>query len=354
MNDVYTYYPDNFKDQFYFLSDEAVKIREYLSSLKEPDINNNNNINVQLNNSIYNYPELAQKVAVLTGKSQHYKNICVMLQTDEALKVILALLYKGFGWRNEIYETFNISSNLYVQNTLHTLHSLDLLTKSGGTELNDIFYDALLKIKNFNIGGGMQKAEIYYINEQFLKFCSLLKDLFEHKAKTSYSFINSLDKIIRDARWFNRELNKILDIELSLNRRGRVSNGVYYETETIKRKKFNLEIQKASSKSTDLVTIQSKEIQLFNKNNVSRKPIISHNGRLITEEDLKRKIHEYEEFERAPTIIGNQELPHEESIFDSGVYLSRTGRAEYVSISKQSPEKAIDMFFDQLGRYPSN
>ena len=55
---------------------------------------NNNNKNCPLNSTMFNFDELAQKIAVLTKKSQKYDLIVKMLKTDDALKIIIVLLIK--------------------------------------------------------------------------------------------------------------------------------------------------------------------------------------------------------------------------------------------------------------------
>jgi len=373
--------PQRYSHQLYFFGEESKSIIDYFYNLIEVDINNNNNTNGHLEEYVYNYAELAQKIAVLTKNSKHYNNILSMLQTDEALKVIVALLFKGFGWRNEIYETFNISSKLYVETTLGTLQKISLLNKEKGIKLNHIFYEALTKIKNVSLGGALSQADLFFINEDFIKFCSLVKDLFEFKARTSESFKFSLKSIIEDSQHFVQQLDFIIDEELNQTSRKHFARGVHYETETIKAKQMKKDLKKAVAE-IKLERLEAKEQQnllsnqeagqlalvresnnalaLIPKNELSsdienfrktRKATAFYNGQECNvDEILAAQAKRDKEIENTETIIGKPEMATEKSIFDNGVYLSKAAREEWEESSKpKSAEQEVDDLFASMG-----
>lgn len=373
--------PARYSHQLYFFGEDSNSIRQYFQDLIKVAINNNINTNGHLEEYVYNYAELAQKIAVLTKNSKHYNNILSMLQTDEALKVIVALLFKGFGWRNEIYETFNISSKLYVETTLGTLQKISLLNKEKGIKLNHLFYEALTKIKNVNLGGSLSQADLYFINGDFIKFCSLVKDLFEFKARTSESFKFSLKSIIEDSQHFNDELDRIIDEESNQTSRKHFANGVYYETETIKSRQMKKDLKKAiaelkveqleakeqqnllsSSEAGQLAIYResnnalalipknelSSDIQKFKK---TRKPTSLYNDQECNAEQIFDELKKQDqEIEKAETIIGKPEMAFEKSIFDNGIYLSVAAIEEWEQDSKpKTAEQEVDDLFASMG-----
>lgn len=325
--------------QLYFFTEEATKVREYFQSLNKVDINDNNN-DVQEKQRKYNYEELAQKICVLSGHSQHYKSILSMIKTKEALKVIVALLFKGFGWKNEIYEDFNIASNVYVQNTLSTLHNLDLLYKEKGVKINQIYFEALEKMKGNNLRVSLHQAELYFINEDFIKFCSLLTDLFESKAKRSKSFRFSIGTVVNDSKNFLEKLDEIMDEELNLNERKKISpDGIVYYTETIKSKQFKKDMKKAiaelklerleAKEKQNLLTDQEKgQLALVRQSNnalvlyqgeeeedwlkkfkKTKKATITYNGEEVDEAQLMQKIAEKDKIiENTPLECGDLDV----------------------------------------------
>lgn len=372
--------PQRYSHQLYFFREESNKIRQYFEDLNLVTISNNNNTNGNLDEYVYNYAELAQKIAVLTKNSQHYNNIISMLKTDEALKVIVALLFKGFGWTNEIYESFNISSRLYVENTLGTLQKINLLNKEKGIKLNPIFYEALEKIKTTNLRNKLSQANLFFINEDFIKFCSLVKDLFEFKVRTSESFKFSLRSIIEDSKHFVERLDIIIEEEMSLNSRKHFSGGIHYETETIKAKQMKKDLKKAVAE-IKLERLEAKEQQnllsnqeagqlalvresnnalaLIPKNELSsdienfrktRKATAFYNGQKCNvDEILAAQAKRDKEIEEAEIIIGVPEMACEPSIYDRGMFLSAEARKEFMQDSKpKSEDEKVDDLFASL------
>lgn len=362
--------------QLYFFSNEAENIRLYFSGL----LLNNNNNNSPLNSTMFNYDELAQKIAVLTKKSQNYNLIVKMLRTDDALKIIIALLFKGFSWRNELYEHFNISSNLYVQNTLLTLQNLNLIVKEKGIKLNPYYFEAVENTKSSQIRKSLHQADILYITNDFVKFCSLLKELFEFKVKENESFRFSLKQIVDDCEAFKTNYDSVMEEELGLMERKRKSlNGITYHTETIRsqihKKKMRqaiaevkleqLEEKEAQNllthkESTDLALIRTsnsaivlyedeKKEDLIKKVKKLGRPMITYSGEEIKKQD--------KEIEKAKTIIGKPEMQNEKSTFDNGLYLSEDARKEWekkeLQEQKNNKQKTetekVDDFFGNLG-----
>ena len=365
-----------YSHQLYSLHENSNEIRAYFNNLIKVSINNNNNNNGHQNEKIYNYEELAQKIAVLTNNSNNYNNIVSMLKTDEALKVIVALLFKGFGWHNEIYETFNISSKLYVERTLRTLQSLKLLIKEKGVKLNPIFYEALLKTKSHHIRKSLHQSELLFINEEYIEFCSLVKDLFEFKARTSSTFRFSLKTIIEDSEHFIKQLNWIIEDELEVNlRTHKTEDGIIYETETIKSKNFQKNLNAAmaevkveqleakeqnnllsSSEKSKLALVRktSNPLTILNSNSnidnnkKDKKSIILYNGKQINSKNFNEIQNEFKEFDKVKTIIGNLELATEKSIFDGGVFLSNKALQEF---QPKSEEQKVEDLFSSLGGF---
>lgn len=367
--------------QLYFFTEKAKEVRNYFENLLKVDINDNNK-NVHEKQVKYNYEELAQKICVLTGHSQHYKNIHSMLKTKEALKVIVALMFKGFGWRNEIYEDFNIASNVYVQNTLATLHNLDLLYKEKGIKINHIFFETLEKMKGNNLRLSLHQAEIYFINDDFINFCSLLIDLFEFKSKRSKSFNFSISTVVKDSKNFMEKLDEIMTEELTKDERIRLSpSGVIYSTETIKSKQFKKELKQAvaelrvekleykekqnqlteqekgqlalvrqSNNALVLYQDQEKEEDWLSKFKKTKRPTTMYNGQEVNEKHILEDLKKYDlEIEESQTIIGIPELTKEKSIYDKGLYLSSAGIEDWEnSIIKKTNDEQVDDFFKSL------
>lgn len=371
---------DKYKHQLYFFSNDAENIRLYFSGL----LLNNNNNNSPLNSTMFNYDELAQKIAVLTNKSQKYNLIVKMLKTDDALKIIIALLFKGFSWRNELYDHFNISSNLYVQNTLLTLQNLNLLIKEKGIKLNPYYFEAVENTKSNQIRKSLHQADLLYITKDFVKFCSLLKDLFEFKVNENESFRFSLQQIVDDCKAFKDNYDFVMEEELSLMERTRKYDGVVYHTETIKSKMRKKEIKQAiaelkleqleakeqqnilthkesgklaliRSSNNALVLVEENENKdLIKKVRKLGKPITTYNGKEINYDPLEEIRKQDKEIEKAETIIGKPEMQNEISIYDEGMFLSRAAIKEWeenepkVNKSKTA-EDEVDDFFGSLG-----
>lgn len=372
---------ERYKHQLYFFTDEAENIREYFSGLLF--INNNNYS--PLNSSMFNYDELAQKISVLTKKSQHYNLILKMLKTDDALKIVIAFLFKGFSWRNELYDHFNISSNLYVQNTLLTLQNLNLLVKEKGIKLNPYYFEAVENTKDSQIRKSLHQADIHYITEDYVKFCSLLKELFEFKVNDNESFRFSLRQIIDDCKKFKGAYDYVMEEELGLMERKRKTiDGITYHTKTIKARMHEKELKKAlaevkleqleAKERQNLLTEQeSGKLALIRESNNALvlyqeesnedilkkikklgKPITTYNGKEVNEDplELQRKLDE--EIEKAETIIGKPEMQNEKSQFDNGLYLSASAIKEWEEEEKRNnkpktAEEEVDEIFGNLG-----
>lgn len=314
--------------QLYFFTEQAIDIRAYFSGL----LFNNNNNNVHFNQNLFNFDELAQKIAVLTGKSECYKYINTMLRNDEALKVIMALLFKGFSWRNELYEHFNISSNLYVQNTLLTLQKLKLVVKEKGIKLNPIYFETIQKTKYGDIRKSLHQADIYFITQDFIKFCSLLKDLFEYKVKESEPFKFSLKGIIDDSSIFNKYYQDIMNEELTLlSRHHKTEDGLVYETDTIRSINFKKELKLAiaelkveqlehKQQAGLLTDQQNKQLALYKETqnplalipdedvitHKKGKSTITYNGKVYEDDSFLDEIKKQDKIiEESPTITGD-------------------------------------------------
>lgn len=369
---------DKYKHQLYFFSNDAENIRSYFSGLLF--INNNNYS--PLNSTMFNYDELAQKIAVLTKKSQNYNLIVKMLKTDDALKIIIALLFKGFSWRNELYEHFNISSNLYVQNTLLTLQNLNLLIKEKGIKLNPYYFEAVENTKDTQIRKSLHQADIYYITDGFVQFCSLLKELFEFKVNDNESFRFSLRQIIDDCKKFKAEYDFVMEEELGLMERKRRSpEGIVYHTKTIKGRMHEKELKKAlaemkfeqlenkeqqnlltqeESGKLALIRASNNAMVLYqeeeNENLLMKvkklgKPITTYGGKEINFDPLEEIKKQDKEIENAPTIIGIPEMANEPSVYDEGIYLSAAARKEWIEldVKPKTAEEEVEDLFASMG-----
>lgn len=358
---------DKYEYQLFYFSEKAIKIRNYFGVLF---INNNNN-KCTPNEDNYNFAELSQKISVLTKKSRHYNLINKMIANEEALKVIVALLYKGFGWTNEIYETFNISKKGYVQKTLHTLQTLNLIVKENGLKINPYYHEALEFSKDKNLSKSLHQSEIYYITNEFVEFCELLSDLITFKVNTSTPFKFSLKNIVEDAKIFEDIYMNILNQEKSQFLRTKKTNeGVEYQQETIKARElrkalleFKQELLKSKNslglltdyQKQELVVLSNQSSQLaiiddqvksFRKN---KKAIISYTPQLKDDEYMND-----EEMEKSELVVGDPTLANETAKTLNGqeihgYYLSKKGLEEYHKNSRQEDEfqKGLD-FLDSL------
>lgn len=379
----------NFDYQMYFSSPEAIKIRDYFINLDLVDINNNNNKCPPKINNV-NIEALSQKISVLTENSKEYKNIVSMLGTDEALKVIVSLLFRGFGWERDIYDTFNISSRLYVQKTLATLFKTNLLVKEKGIKLNQYYFEILFRIKDNQLRKALHQADIYFINQNFIKFCSLLTELFEYKFQTSDSFRFSVAGIIQDTKYFRQYYDMIMDEEHSLfEREHKTDDGLIYYTDTIKAKEFQKSITKARNElnierlekksNTNLLSQQEKTqlVQLKEQNTAliqfkeerkvkKLKSYIEYNGKKISlkeYQNIQDKILKNDiEIENSKIIFEKEEcLKPVKTIqgqFITGYKLTpesaRQSEEEYVNLLKQTEEgrtedQKAEAFLDSLG-----
>jgi len=345
-------------DQLYFLSDEVKCIKSHFS------VHYNNNNNEHFIEDLYNYDKLAQQICVITKKSQHYKNVKIMLETDEALKVIIALLFKGFSWNNELLKDFNVDQNNYVQNTLRTLRKIDVLVSVDGKNVHHILFDAIKKSKSGDFRKALHQANLYFINPLFVKFCECLKDLFEHKLQTSMNFKHTLRQTIEHSQYFVNELERIMNIEQTqLSRYEKSEDGVVYEVDTIKSINFQKDLKEAiaehklnllqkrrddgtlthhQSRELDLVTTQNSSLALIPEDDISmykrtKKVCTTINGKLMNEIEIKDFIEKQKlndiSISRSKTIIGDQKLASQtiSEIWQqpvSGLYISKKALME--------------------------
>lgn len=374
-----------YSHQLYFFTKEAQNVRDYFSGLLYNTTTTNGH---QIKNQ-YNYDELSTKIAFLTKKSDCYKLINSMVKTDDALKVILALLFKGFSWKNELFNHFNISRKLYVENTLHALQKLNLLVKEKGERLNVYYYEALETSNSLQIKKALHQADMYYITKDFVKFCSLLKELFEFKVARSEPFRFSLREVVSDAKKFQVFYDRIMEEETTLNERKHIADdGTLYVTETLKSKNIKksvkialneLKQEKLEAKVKQLETKeaqqllsndehkqlavirqagssliivgedpQDKALEQFKKN---KRATTLYNGREVTGVDVLNEFDKKDkEIEKAPTIIGKPEMASQTSIFDNGMYLSAEARKEFLEDFKpKTAEEEVDDLFVSMG-----
>jgi len=367
-----------YSHQLYFFTDESKEVRNYFSGL----LCNTTTINDHQIKNLYNYDELAQKIAVLTQRSDCYKIINSMLKTEESLKIIVALLFKGFSWTNELLNSFNISRKLYIVNTMHSLQKLNLLVKEKGERLNPYYYEALETSKSMQIRKALHQADMYYITKDFVKFCSLLKGLFEYKIAGSESFRFSLKDIIADAKKFQIFYDRIMDEELNLmERQKRTDDGILYFTNTIKSRNMKKELKQAlaelkverlEAKEAQQLLTQGEKNQLAivrSENNAlviigedpedqmlaafrkNKRPTMTYNGQEITGLDVLDELAQRDkEIEEAETINGKPEMAHEKSIYDNGIYLSAAAREEWEQEAKpKTAEQEVDDLFASMG-----
>lgn len=334
--DIYNEFKDNkkFNTQFYFFSEECIQIKNYFNQLYDKVvINNNNNNNDHFNEESFNYNKLAQQISVITNNSKHYKSIKAMIETDEALRVIVVLLFKGFSWTNEVLNDFNIDSKLYVVNTISTLKKLDLLTTSEGISLHPILFDAIKNSKSGEFRKSLHQAKIYFINPMFVKFCETLVELFEFKSKTTMGFSHSLMQTMKHSEIFSIQLREILEEELTqTTRRNIADNGMIYETDTILSQKINNNIKQAlaefkvemleQKQSQGLLTEQqNNQLTLYKETNNALavfeesepkkitkkgKPTITYNGKTYKDDSFLDAIKKQDKIiEKSKTILGN-------------------------------------------------
>jgi len=327
---IYEYFKDDirYKKQFFFLSKEIDLVKTYFSGLY-----NNNNINDHFNTNNYDFKKLAQQISVLTNNSQHYDSIMSMLKTDEALKVIIIFLFKGFSWNNEIYNEFDISSKLYIVNTIATLNKLDLLISEKGISLHPILYDSIKKTKGIDVRKSLHQAKIYFINPMFIKFCELLTPLFEFKIKNSINTKHSLYQTMINTKMFTKKLESVIYEESNqLTRHHQDDSGLIYETKTLKAIESKSIIKKALSevkveflenkREEGLLTNkQSKLLQLVNTsknslciledpkiNNRDKKNNIIYKNKIISKSEYDRLIQEQDEKDNI-IAKSNKEFP---------------------------------------------
>ena len=365
---------ERYSHQLYFFSDEAKEIRDYFGGL----LYNTTTINDHQTKNLYNFDELSQKVAVLTQKSDCYKIINSMLKTENALKIVIALLFKGFSWTNELTNHFNISRKLYVTTTLHSLQKLNLIIKEKGIRLNPYYFEAIEKSNSVQIRKALHQTDMYYITDDFLKFCSLLKELFEYKVQESEAFRFSLRDIVEDAKKFQFFYDRIMDEETTLNEREHIADdGTLYVTETLRSKNIKKSLKIALNElkqeqleakeqqnllsdhergqlaliresGTSLAVIEKDEqIEKYKK---LKKPLHTYNGEEIRnpEKILEKQKKEDEQIEKAQTIIGNPKLSDEKSIFDGGLYLSESARKEWLQAEEKEKPKSAEEEFDAI------
>ena len=259
-----------------------------------------------------------------------------------------------------------------------------MLVKEKGIKLNPYYFEAVENTKDTQIRKSLHQANIFFITEDFIKFCSLLKELFEFKIADNESFRFSLKQIIDDCKKFKFEYDNIMDEELNLmERKRRTDEGIIYNTKTIKAKVFEKELKKAlyevklnaleHKEKQNLLTVkesgdlallrdENKALQLYDEKNVESllkkvkkkgKPITIYNCKEVDFDPLEKIRQQDLEIEKAPTIIGNQKLVSEPSIYDEGIYLSKNGleeweKGEEIKKTKSAKEEADD-FFNKIG-----
>lgn len=375
MINIQEYVNPKYHHQLHYFTNEAQEIRAYIKELNKVGIINNNN-NTHFLKNIVDYDSLAQKICVFTEKSQHYEVVKKMLKTDQAISIILILLFKGFSWRNELFNHFNISHTLYVNNTLLTLSKLNLIDKEKGDEINRFFYEAINKSTSYQTTKALHQANLYYINKKFIKFCSMLKPLFEHIFKNTDSCKSSVSKVIRHCSLFERVYEGIINEEISADiRRYRTDDGVIYQIDTLRTTHNSKAIKNAltnakieilqkkekqnlltSEEKSMLADIKKNSLVKFDekyKNSIvsNRKMTIFYNGEEIDFADkiLEEHAKKQKEIEEAPLQIGKIELINEKTIFDGGLYLSPTERMKWVQIEKpRTAEQEAEEFFAGL------
>ena len=369
--------------QLYFFSKEAEEVRGFFQELNLVGINNNNNNNTHFIQNYFNYDELAQKICVLTKKSDKYNLVNSMLKTDDALKIIMALLFKGFSWRNELFNHFNVSHTMYIKKTLGTLQSLKLVVKEKGDSLNQYYFEAITKSTSYQTRKAIHQADMYYITKEFVEFCSLLKDLFKFKVEESTTFQFTLKAVINDAKKFEIFYNRIMEEEhTNYLRTKKDETGVIYQTETLKSKDSNKKILNGLSQFKKEILLEKKEknllsnsekkqLQLFEKKGslavlseenptlsniiLNRNTTTTYNGENANFDEIMKKQADLDkEYEKIPLEIGTpnfdklvQKNIHGETI--SEYKLSKEGIKEYEgSIPKKSENKEIDDLFARL------
>jgi len=349
-----------YSHQLFFLSKEVDKIKQYFIKLNKVVINNNNNNNDHFNQDGYNYDKLAQQISVLTNNSKHYNSIRCMINTDNALMIIIALLFKGFSWTNEILNDFSIDYKMYVVNTIATLKKLDLLISDDGVSLHPILFDAIKQSKNSHFRKSLHQAKIYFITPLFIRFCETLTDLFEYKLKNSSNFRHSLSQIIKHSDIFNNKMNKILYDEETLSYRNHQSEeGVPYITPTLRTKYFQkLLLEVNNNKNKDIVLTNTNKSIILSKDQIdiinfkkTYRPTTEYNSKKLTEEEynniiLKRM--EYDnEINECDIIKGDSKITNQIPRDINGkeiksMFLSKKEAAKWIEPIKTENEKVLD------------
>jgi len=344
-----------YEKQLFIFSDEVKKAKSYFSVL----LFNNNNNNVHQIKDSFDYEELVHKICILTKQNKHYKLIKQLVKTDEALKVIVALLFKGFSWTREIYQEFNISSNLYVQNTLLTLQRLDLINKESGQKLHPILFDSMRKAKNGQIRKQLHQAEIFFITPEFIEFCTLLKPLFEARVNNSRSFRYSLENVIDSSKIFEKQYKEIIDQEeTQFTRKEITDEGIEYETETLKAKEikkavaeFRVELlekkeaqkQLSEKEKGELAVIKENPLALIEKDNILTldkaqiKRDLAEAERILTNQERIDQ-----DIEQAPLTIGEVNLRGKKldsQYWGTSFKLSPQSAKEYEELARQQEQE---------------
>ncbi len=255
-------------------------------------------------------------------------------------KVFLVLYFKGFSWKKELQNEFNISSSivdkalLILENNGYIISkdfwSLDLDTQEAIKCLN-AGYSYLLKThpKIYTLSlEGKEEAELTILSE--------LKE----KAKKHSSLRATIDFIIDKTNAYNKIKNKFTHIENNSFYRKRIdhSTGIEYETPT---QKYLLVKKELESEIPKLKLIESqctinKNIAI-NNNNISS---ISHieikkkhnkinqniyNGKIINTIDLigLEAKNNANDIEKEPLIVGKPELEVERSKYQVFEYLKK-------------------------------
>lgn len=245
-------------------------------------------------------------------------------------KVFLVLYYKGFSWKKELENEFNISNVIVTK-------ALQILEENGFIIAKDFWsldLDSQEAIKRLNAGYSYllkNHPKIYTLSLEGKEEGSyILLDELEKKAKLHSSLAATIQFIKEKTIGYQILKNQFENIESSHFYRKRIDHqtGILYETPTKKKKEFEKSVKIAllelkqenliglskksqieSKKGSDLVMVNKGEIAL-NGGNSTQNSLneIVYNGVKINQNelyDLEKKMNE--NIEKSKTKIGIDE-----------------------------------------------
>lgn len=229
-------------------------------------------------------------------------------------KVFLVLYFKGFSWKKELQNEFNISNSIVSK-------ALQILEENGYVIAKDFWsleLDAQEAIKRLNAGYSYllkSHPKIYTLSIEGKEEggYAILDDLNE-RAKTNSSLQATIQFIKDKTKAYNILLKEFDELENTQFSRKRIdhSTGVLYETPTKKQKQFKFELKKAlediklekleNKKQNLLSSDEKKELVVLQKNKeVTRKREIESTQKKYKKKDYNKNLYNGQE-------IGNIEF----------------------------------------------